>query len=357
MQAGCLRSQSIYKIKILKKLKDILFGIQNTIPVYDYFWAYHIIKFVKKHSLDVIHVHDLYLAKAGWLAKKKTNVKMILDLHENYPAAVMNYKWTQHPLKKHLAKPQKWSKIEGKLLSYPDRIIVTNEYYKRFLINNYPPPESTEASSGTTWGGQILVYENVPDVKELLNYPIDKGIFPKNDKFILFYFGGISKRRGILTAIKAHKKLLPSYPFLHLLLIGPIDKAEITLFEQTSNITHYPWKDISLLPSYLSISDVCLCPLEKNEQHDTCFANKILQYALFSKPIIVSDCKPQEDFIKEHNCGLVFQSNNVDDLAVKIEYLINNPEKCTELGLNGKNAVESDFNTDSMKERLYEAYE
>jgi glycosyltransferase involved in cell wall biosynthesis len=339
----------ITQIYMNRKLKDILFGIQNTIPIYDYFWAYHIKKLIKKYSLVSIHVNDFYMTYMGWLAKKTTKVSLIVDLHENYPAAVLNYTWTKHFLKKHLAKPKKWAKIEGKWLSYVDKIIVVHENLKNVLLGRYSflKPE------------QIAVYSNVPDVKRFKSYEIDKSVFDKKDKFVVFYFGVVNQRRGVLTAIESINILKAKHSNIHLLIIGNIDKAEKSIIEpllKNDNITYIPWINVNLLPSYLSITDVCIDPRIENEQHDTSFANKLYQYALYEKPQIVSSCKSHKAFIEENNCGVIFRSEDSKDLAEKIEYLMDNPDKCKEFGKNGKKAVEDKYNTEVFKKNLLDLY-
>ena len=340
---------TIKTISISKKLKDILFGVQNTIPLYDYFWAYHIRKFIQKNSLICIHVHDLYMSYSAYLATKKSKIPYILDLHENYPSAVLSYQWSKNFFKKLLAKPHKWAKKEQSLLKYATKIIVLSENFKQDLLKKYNNLQSSN----------VTVFSNVPDLQEFKNYEINSNILEKEDKFILFYFGVISERRGILTCIEALKILNKQYPQIYLLLIGPVDKAESKIFQNAlsyKNIIHYKWKDISTFPSYASISDVCLSPLIKNEQHESGLANKIFQYALFKKPLIVSDCKPQKEFVEDNNCGLVFKSNDCNDLVNKITLLLNNPHQGNELGKNGVKAVENSYNLNIFKTTLLSAY-
>jgi len=110
-----------------------------------------------------------------------------------------------------------------------------------------------------------------------------------------------------------------------LLLIGPVDKIEKEMFfeaisspEIKNSIIHYEWKDISLLPSFISVSDICLSPIVKNDQHESGVANKIFQYMLFERPLIVSNCKPQSIIVEEEQCGVVFNSEDSVDLSEKI---------------------------------------
>ena len=147
------------------------------------------------------------------------------------------------------------------------------------------------------------------------------------------------------------------------MLIGPVDGPEIERFnkeisapEVENSITHYPWKDISLLPSYIAISDICLSPIEKNKQHEAGIANKVFQYLLFERPIVVSNCKPQADVVQQGQCGLVFESNNEQSLAQCILELYSNPSKRAEMGASGKKLVLDEYNLSKFKGALTQLY-
>ena len=79
--------------------------------------------------------------------------------------------------------------------------------------------------------------------------------------------------------------------------------------------------------------------LKRNPHHDTTYANKIFQYMALGKPLVVSDCPAQETLVKDVNCGLVHEAANSDDLAVKLNQLLEDSGLATQLGLNGKQAV------------------
>ena len=188
-------------------------------------------------------------------------------------------------------------------------------------------------------------------------------IFPQQHRFVLFYFGGISERRGIYTCFEAIKILYNDIPSIHLLLIGPVDGHEQSTFNKfmddpilKERITHYQWKDISEFPSYTTASNICLSPIFRNEQHESGVANKVFQYMLFGKPLIVSDCAPQVEIVETENCGLVFKSNDALDLAAKIEFLYNHPQESIGMGMNGKKAVVEKYNLEKCGEKLKELY-
>src|SRR5450759_4490490 len=57
---------NITRINIPRKLRDILFFLLNTIPVYEWLWASRIKKFIISNDLEFLHVHDLYMAKPAY---------------------------------------------------------------------------------------------------------------------------------------------------------------------------------------------------------------------------------------------------------------------------------------------------
>src|SRR5659263_284063 len=56
----------VTRINVPRKLRDILFFLLNTIPVYEWLWASQIKKFIVQNGLEFLHVHDLYMARAAY---------------------------------------------------------------------------------------------------------------------------------------------------------------------------------------------------------------------------------------------------------------------------------------------------
>ena len=104
------------------------------------------------------------------------------------------------------------------------------------------------------------------------------------------------------------------------------------------------WKDLSLFPSYIASSDVCISPLLRNQHHDTTFANKLFQYMSMNKPVIVSDCPTQKNLVEKEQCGLVHKADDAEDLATKIIMLYDNKTLRETYGTNAKRAVIKEYN-------------
>lgn len=343
----------VYRISINRKIKNILFAFTGFLPLYHYFWYRRIVRFARKHNLNAIHAHDLYMARSAGKAAARLGIPMVLDLHENYPEAILNYRWATTFPGELIAHPRKWKKLEKKYLSKASIIITLSDSFADEIHRRYPSVERN----------RFMVYPNVPDVDEMLSYRIKNVSLPEDDRFFLFYFGVISQRRGIYTCLEALGILIRDHCNITLVLAGPVDAHEKQDFYRSinsgnikDNVIHIPWINISLLPSYLSAIDVCLSPILKNAQHESGVANKVFQYMLFEKPVVASNCIPQEEVISEGNCGLIFQSNNSADLAEKIMELYSDGDMCKDMGQRGKKLVLEKYNLKRYGDKLCNIY-
>jgi glycosyltransferase involved in cell wall biosynthesis len=294
------------------------------------------------------------MVRAAYNGIKKTSLKipLILDLHENYPYTVTTYNWTKGFFRRLISRPDLWKIKEKEYLGYADRIIVLSNDFRDTLLEQYH-----ELAAET-----FIVLPNVPDLSQP-EYK-KKGIVlnPFKKEFpIIFYYGVIAERRGIFDAMEVFINLVKEdYP-VNFLLVGPVDKKDKTLFLEligldllTSRVHYIPWIESKEFPDYLGICDICIAPFHKNPQHESGVANKIYDYMLGGKPIVASNCKPQQDLIEKNNCGLIFENNTeFHDAIIK---LLNDKLLRKELGENGRNAIIREYNTEIVKENLILMY-
>lgn len=345
---------NITRINIPGKLKDILFFFLNTIPVYEWLWASRIRKFIISNSLEVLHVHDLYMARTAHygIKQSKKDIPLILDLHENYPFTVTTYNWTKGFFRNLISRPGEWLKKEKKYLDSADWIIVLSTDYRDLLVARYP-----ELSIES-----FVVLPNVPDLSQVSKRGNKIVQNPFNQKFpVLFYYGVIAERRGVFDALEVFIDLVKGNYHVNFLLIGPVDKKDTPRFFKLiqqkflSGRVHYiPWIDSNDLPSYLETVDICVAPFHKNPQHESGVANKIYEYMLGGKPIIASNCIPQQNLIEKHNCGLVFSSNN--EFKGAIAKLLEDKGLRDRLGENGYDAIMKEYNFGFVKDNLILLY-
>ncbi len=329
----------IHRIRISKSMRDMMSFVQSTISLYDLFWSKHITEFVKTHSIEVLHVHDLYMSKAAHLAIRNTqdlDVKLTLDLHENYPEAVKTYRWAVKGIRRWLANPSFWKKKEPKYLGYADNIIVLSESYRKDLIQEYPFLKDKN----------MVVHPNIPDLHTLESFKNNKlEVNYQSDLPTLFYFGVVAQRRGILDVLPWIVELVREGLAFNILIIGPVDKADKEDFKyllhkrELISCAHYlPWVDLEYLPAYLKKVDIGLAPFRVNKQHDSGVANKIYQYMFGRIPVLATPCKAQKELIEASECGLIY--NNKEDFKRHLTQLVKEAQLRKTLGDNGLKALQ-----------------
>ena len=124
-----------------------------------------------------------------------------------------------------------------------------------------------------------------------------------SNKFVVLYVGDTNIRRGMLTAIRATEFLSKQIANFKLVIVGQnttdsILKEETKKLNLESFIDFEGWQDVSLFPSYIDASNICISPLYRSIQHDVAYANKIFQYMSFGKPIIVSNAIAQKEIVE-----------------------------------------------------------
>jgi glycosyltransferase involved in cell wall biosynthesis len=345
---------AVTRLNISRRLKNTLFFLFNAIPFYERIWSSMISRFVVDNELDVLHAHDLYMAKCSHKGIKKSGkkVRLILDLHENFAYQVTTYNWTKGFLRNFLSRPYQWENKEKEYLEYADGIIVLSDEFRDRLLSKYPSLTKKIFCS----------LPNVPDIEQMNSFIADlSGIQFKKKCPILFYFGIVAERRGIFIALKCFSDLVKDGADIDFLIIGPVDKKDQSLFgkitgsdELKNRIIYLPWINLSELPSYLGISDVCIAPFLKNPQHESGVANKIFDYMLGKKPVIASDCLPQQKLIEKYECGIIYR--NEAELKTAIIKLTADEKLATEMGNKGYLAIINEFNTGKIKEKLLAFY-
>lgn len=101
-----------------------------------------------------------------------------------------------------------------------------------------------------------------------------------------------------------------------------------------------PWEENfgRLVKSY------CGCVFYRNTPNNRVgIPNRLFEYMYCGLPIIASDFPELRAIVEDSNCGILVDSENPEDIAKGISFLLNNPEKSKEMGENGRKAVEEKY--------------
>lgn len=330
----------------LSKLRRLIFIIQD-----DFF--NYLKKLLQEEYYDVIHVHDLRLVPTALKIKKfYPTIKVVVDLHENYPAGVREWTKLAKGLKglvfRIFNNYKRWSKIEAVSLQQVDHIVAVVEEMQNRLLEQYSFLDEKK----------ITVVSNLEDKSFVQEAKLDNRIIEQyDDCFTVLYIGGFGMHRGIDTAIKGMKNI--AVPDIKLLLVGrgslEIEQYFYQLIRDNAledKVEIVGWQPFEKVLTYQTLADICIVPHNSNEHTDNTIPHKLFQYMMVGKPILVSSCAPLARVVREANTGLVFDAGDSEDFAKKIIRMYENRDMMKQFGINGKEYTFNQNNTwqkESMK--------
>lgn len=230
------------------------------------------------------------------------------------------------------------SDLERGLIRFADAVIIVDDSRK-----------------GQVKGAKISKLEIIMNCvsDETYNFDMYK---KKNEDYTIFYGGMISKTRGLKQLVEAIK-----------------GERDIKLIVAGSGEDEVEFKDIF---SQHSTNIEFLGQVNHNEaigltfQSDAVFAfydpiipnnrlaspNKLFEAMMCGTPIIVNVETTMADIVRKKNCGLVVPYKDVGALKDAILMIKENTTLKNELGKNGRNAYEREYNWEIMKNKLIALY-
>jgi|CXWL01.1.fsa_nt_gi glycosyltransferase involved in cell wall biosynthesis len=334
--------------RLPKGSSRIIRNVLNFPAFFSPIWLKAIISTVWRTHSDLIIVRDLPLAIAAWIAGKITGRPVILDMAENYPAMIQDTwryrgpQWIDYLIRN----PATLRLVESYILPKMDGVLVVSEASAK-RIGNLGVREEV-----------ISIVGNTPIVQRAANSKVVDQVREMSD-FILTYVGGLEETRGLDVVVRAIQKVAQVKPNVLVVLVGK-GTSELTLRRLASelrvekHIVWMGWRDPEVVPSIIQASDVCLVPHYVTEHTDTTIPNKIFDYMLQKKPVIVTHAKTLSEIVHHSRCGLVYRDTSPDELAESIVQL-HSKELREQMGNAGYHAVLNTYNWDMDARHLLDA--
>jgi glycosyltransferase involved in cell wall biosynthesis len=314
-------------------------------PFYFNFWRKFIFGLFASEKFDAIHIHDLPLSIIGAEVKHKFNVRLVIDLHENWPALIKTAAHTQTFLGRLLSSNRKWVNYEKKVLPEADMVVtIIEEAWERIINLGIDP-------------GKVCMVSNTINYDNLSINPKKR----KDDSFVIFYGGAINRHRGLQLVLEALKICAANNCDVNLWIVG--DGSFKNSLEELSrslnienNVRFFGHKPFNEMLELLAEADAAIIPHIRTDNNDASSPNKLYQYMYLNKPIISSDCTSLKRIISETRTGFIYMNNSSEDLASLIETLKDNRSLLHEIEGNGRKAVIENYNWNIDKQRLITAY-
>jgi L-malate glycosyltransferase len=276
--------------------------------------------FCIEKKIDMIHTHHRYPELLSFLIAKNLNIKTITTVH----SLVKGYKY----------------------LSFrSDKLIAVSNVVKTSIIDNF----NIVVDKIDALYNCIYPWEK-PDINSTKKLREELDI--NSNDFVILFLGRINRLKGIDVLIKSFRKLIATNSKIKLLIVGDVeDKTirslnvkqdeEIHFIEKQENVTTY----------------FDMCNLVVLSSKFESFPYVMLEAGIVNKPFIGSRTGGIAEFIDDEVNGFLFEPGNVDDLADKIKFIINNPEKAKSAAEELNKKVKKYCNCEEYFEKLTIVYE
>ncbi len=271
-----------------------------------------------KYDIIIATSPQFFTTWAAWALSKVKRKPWIFELRDLWPESIK----TVGAMKQGKA-IDFLEKIELALYKSCDKVVAVTDAFKTNLINRGIDADKIEV---VTNGSNVeLFYPRAKD-ETLLNE------LNLNDKFIVGYIGTHGMAHSLDFIVRSLAKI--ENENIHFLFIGDgaMKKAVVKIVKDLNlkNITFLEPIKKDDVPKYLSICDVSLAPLKKEDNFKTVIPSKIFEASAMLKPILLGVQGQAQEILEKYGAGVCFEPENETDFLEKLYLLkdVNVYEKC-----------------------------
>lgn len=283
----------------------------------------------QKHDIIIATSPQFFTTWAGWALSKIRRKPWIFELRDLWPESIKTVGAMKQGRTIEILE-----KIELFLYRNATRVIAVTDAFKANLIRRGVLEEKIDV---ITNGSNVELFYPRPKNQLLLNQ------LNLNRKFIIGYIGTHGLAHSLDFIIRSISKI--SDPDIHFLFIGDgAMKSTIVTLSRELNLTNITFLNpISKeqVPDYLSICDVSLAPLKKEDNFKTVIPSKIFEASAMQKPTLLGVEGEAQEIIEHYNAGLCFEPENEKDFIEKVILIKENPKIYQDLQQGCKTLAEA----------------
>jgi glycosyltransferase involved in cell wall biosynthesis len=315
-------------------------------------------KLINEQKPDIVHIHNVFplISPSVYYCLKQHKIPVVQTLH-NYrflcPTGLLYTKNTVcerckqgNTIHCFLNKCYKdsfllsglyaftfWFHRKIKTFQYKiDGFIALTDFTKNKFIEGGFPEEKIEG------GGNFLPHIEIKPDYNKENYAV--------------FMGRLSEEKGLMTLLRAFRKTGK----IKLKVAGKGDlEEELKKYLSENNMSCVEFLGFVSGEQKLEFLKKAMFSIIPSEWYEN-FPMSVLESFSAGTPVIASRIGGLTELVENGGNGLLFEPGNEDDLAEKINYLSENPDKALEMGEYARKFVEEKYSPKKHYNRLMEIY-
>ena len=275
------------------------------------------------------------------------NIPVILVVHDVYPQIIAAVgKMSENSILYRL-----WQILSKWAYRKAARIVVLGNCMEKIVQSQLPPHQTSKIVVIPNWDDenflQPIPRDNHPTIKE----------WQMEQKFIILYAGNIGLFHEIETVVNAAEKLQQTN--VQFVFNGDGGQAPWLQNEiqrrNLKNITIMPFRPKEQMPLTLTACDVGLITLKKRAT-GLCVLSKLYGILAVGKPVIavMSNSSHSAKTILKHNCGIVIDPGDIDNLVSQIMNLKSDKLLLKNMAENARKTFEKKYTLKTISKKYIE---
>lgn len=313
-----------------------------SVPVHaNPFWALSLARVAARVRPDLLLVRDLQLSLLAIAVARAARVPVVLDLAENWPSLLREWKRFEGPSVQNLLFRSSWasSAIESAAVRAVDHVLVVVEEMQQRLEAKGVDPSRISVITNVPMSVQT---RPDPGLVCLLRSQLGPGLK-------LVYAGEISGFRGLDLVLAAMPYVAKQDPATRFVVIGrgkPVaEKALSRAIDELGVgawVMRLGWVPREHVTDYLAACDIGMAPFRPNPVFDATISNKIFDYMGTGLPVVATAVRPVARVLGETGAGLVTDPTPRSLAAAVLR--LGDPALRLRMGMRGAEAVRQRYN-------------
>lgn len=309
-----------------------------------YFWQYgrffassffFLLRKGLRHRYDVVHVHNMpdFLAFAA-LVPKLRGAKIILDLHDPMPELMESI----YGLKTEDWKVGMLRRLEKWAIAFSDLVLTPNITFKKLFVSRSCLPEKM----------QIVMNSPQQELFDPDRFPVERDAPHDPKEFHVMHHGSIVHRHGVDLLVEAVAKLRPKIPGIKLDIYGtktPFLDTVLELAQQRGigDVVKYHGSKTQVeIAAAILQCDVGVVPNRRSAFIEINFPTRLFEYLAMRRAVVAPSTQGIRDYFSREQI-LLFEPNDVEDLAGRIQWVHDHPAEARALVQNGRKVYQANL--------------
>jgi glycosyltransferase involved in cell wall biosynthesis len=285
--------------------------------------GFRVIRKAFKIPADIYHFHDPELIPWCFLLKL-VGKRVVMDVHEDYPAQVYGMDWVPRPLRRAVSFVARvLEKVGAKVF---DGVVTTDDILQGRFATMKPR-------------GRVISAQNYPVISMAIR--AQQISISKYTAQRILFLGGLTQARcgqEFIAALEA----LDDLPF-EVYVGGNHNDEEIVSSLKRSKVCR-KMRYVGRVPEQrvermMIDSSISINLYSNHPNNHSIRSNRLFEALAAGLPVVVSNFPATASFVEKHDCGIAANPEDPGEIATAIRKLVTDPELSLRLGINGREAV------------------